>query len=180
MRNDPWAHSRSAAARAELAPIPPDNDFNRDRDVYLDQLQAQYHDLDLYHTSALAPRGRGAWSIPLGDVFVPPSVRDKPLGTELPPEVRQRFITSGPRSERRTTQNVGNEHPGRGFGAYADTPRRPALEVISKPDNRRIVLLGAPGAGKSTLAAYLMLTLAELAIDPGTHEAGHPHARLAR
>ncbi|MCZ2155103.1 MAG: SUMF1/EgtB/PvdO family nonheme iron enzyme, partial [Bryobacterales bacterium] len=38
--------------------------------------------------------------------------------------------------------------------------REPVLAAISRPENKRLVILGAPGSGKSTLVSYLALCLA--------------------
>ncbi len=38
--------------------------------------------------------------------------------------------------------------------------REPVLKAISRPENKHLVILGAPGSGKSTLVSYLALCLA--------------------
>jgi predicted NACHT family NTPase len=55
------------------------------------------------------------------------------------------------------------------------------LKVVSNQNNGRLVLLGDPGAGKSTLAVYLMLALCDLAVGKeATNDAsgGDPLASL--
>nr|WP_240981452.1 MULTISPECIES: NACHT domain-containing protein [unclassified Streptomyces] len=57
--------------------------------------------------------------------------------------------------------------------AYRQRPTEPVLDVLAREENHRVVLLGDPGAGKSTLAHYLALTLT------GDPDPGGPLARLA-
>lgn len=52
--------------------------------------------------------------------------------------------------------------------SYQDRPAKPVLDVIAGPDGQHLVLLGDPGAGKSPLARYLMLALAETAASGNT------------
>src|SRR5262249_33654785 len=45
--------------------------------------------------------------------------------------------------------------------SYEARPARPVLEVLAEPAGQRMVVLGDPGAGKSTLARYLAVVLAQ-------------------
>jgi GTPase SAR1 family protein len=162
------------AARKELAVMSPGARYAAKRAAYLAELRDRYHHFE--HTNALARRADSVPALPLLELFAPQWVHAEPPRTELPREVWRQLIANGHLSERDTPQDVDREQLDREFKAYADTPSRPVLEVISEPETRRIVVLGDPGAGKSTLAAYLTLALAT----PGFVSAGgHPLAPLA-
>lgn len=162
-RTDQREQSRGVAgAIAELAMVPPDAEFTKKCASYISELRTRYRDLD--HTNALAVRGApgGAPSLPLREVFIPQWVRAQPPQTELPREVRRDLIAYGRRRNRKMPEDVDREQLDREFKAYADSPKRPVLEVIAEHDGAGIVILGDPGSGKSTLAAYLTLATADL------------------
>jgi len=163
MRTDRRERERGvSAAWSEQRSVPPDAEFMKERALYLRRLRDRYGRLD--HTNALAARVDfdGAPAPPLHKVFMPQWVREKPPPAELPREVQRKLATLGRLRNRDIPPDLTPEQIDRKFKAYADSPKRPVLEMLTEPDNDRIVLLGDPGAGKSTLAVYLTLALAHL------------------
>ncbi|MFF5219103.1 HEAT repeat domain-containing protein [Micromonospora sp. NPDC000442] len=51
-------------------------------------------------------------------------------------------------------------------GPGSDAPATPLFELLTDPGRRTVTLLGAPGAGKSTVARYLALSLTEPRPEP--------------
>ncbi|MFC3237172.1 NACHT domain-containing protein, partial [Streptomyces nitrosporeus] len=98
--------------------------------------------------------------VELREVFVPPFVRADPPAVELPRELVKRLLEHGEIAE------IGDLPPGADQGsldrmrkAFQERQPAPVLEVLAEAGSERIVLLGDPGAGKSTLARYLALAL---------------------
>jgi hypothetical protein len=153
-----------SAAIRERAAVPPDDEFEVERKAYLLRLRDRYRVLD--HTNALAAStdGEEAPSLPLGEMFVPQWVRAQPPQTELPREVRRELLAFQRLRNRAMPEGVDPEKLAGEAKAYTDIPKRPVLEVIAERDRGRIVVLGDPGTGKSTLAAYLTLAIADLGI----------------
>lgn len=95
--------------------------------------------------------------VELNEVFVPPKVREDPPPVELPRDILNRLVDSGDWPgelplEPDTLERIRQ--------AYMERPLRDVLQVLAAPDADRVVLLGDPGAGKSTLVRRLALALA--------------------
>lgn len=123
---------------------------------YAGRVRETYGRLDL---EVLIPTEEGEHPpVGLDEVFVAPTLRADPPPVELPRDIRQRLMDAGewpshlPAALERDTLDRARQ-------AYAERPARDALDVLADPAESRLVLLGDPGAGKSTLARHLALTL---------------------
>ncbi|OXS36722.1 HEAT repeat domain-containing protein [Streptomyces sp. XY006] len=126
--------------------------------VYAGQLAHLYGRLDL---EVLTPLPDDHPAVELRDVFVTPTVRAELPPVELPRELLRRLAEAGELPDR------GALPPGvddTSFAAlresYLRRPEQDVLDVLAAPANRLLVVLGDPGAGKSTLVRHLSLTLA--------------------
>ncbi|MGW5133162.1 HEAT repeat domain-containing protein [Streptomyces sp. NPDC004135] len=130
---------------------------------YGTRIHETYGRLDL---EVLIPTEEGEHPpVGLDEVFVAPTVRADPPPVELPRDIRQRLVDAGewPSS---LPPGLEQEALDRARQAYTERPARDVLEVLADPHEERLVLLGDPGAGKSTLARHLALTLTQ-AVPPG-------------
>jgi HEAT repeat protein len=142
-------HDRELAGRGTIAP--------EELDTYFERLQQQYARLDL---DALTPPQREEYlRIRLQAVFVEPSVRENPPPLELPKELWRKLQAEGEFHEGDLPTGFDLEDLRRAREVYERRPRRPAIDVLIDPGVQRVVLLGDPGAGKSTLARYLVLSM---------------------
>ncbi|MFJ9180467.1 NACHT domain-containing protein [Streptomyces sp. NPDC102360] len=125
--------------------------------AYAERARETWGHLDLEVLLPLDDQGRHP-EIRLREVFVEPSVRADPPPVELPRELVRRLVESGelPESEHLPSGTLDALKDLR--GAYEKRPTLPVLQVLGQEDTRKCVLLGDPGAGKSTLAKYLALT----------------------
>ncbi len=100
--------------------------------------------------------------VKLWSVFVPQSVREcqeyYPQVLELPKEHLKRLRERG---ELAPDESPGEEAEER-RRSYLEQPVRPVLEVVDDDQLPRLVILGDPGAGKSSLLRYLALRWARI------------------
>jgi hypothetical protein len=151
-----------ATAVRELARVPQDAGFEAARGEYLDRVRSCYRQLNLEVLLTMTDLDERL-AVPLREVFVPQRVRADPPPVELPRELRRRLVEGGQAGLEDLPEDLDPQMLARVRAAYRDRPARPVLEVLAEPGGQRVVLLGDPGAGKSTLARYLMLALADTA-----------------
>jgi predicted NACHT family NTPase len=113
--------------------------------------------------------------IQLRDVFLPQDVRENPPPVELPWDLKRKLAGAG-KDDRETEigplpGKIAEQRLAWLRSTYTEQPRRPVLDVLREPESRRTVLLGDPGAGKSTLAKYLLLSILDPPREPGTADA---------
>lgn len=114
---------------------------------YYQRLRQQYGRLDL---DALTPLERKEYlQIRLESVFVEQYVREDPPPREVPREVLQRLHAQGDIDKADLPEGFDLADLRAAQNAYRSKPPRPVLEVVAGKD-RCVVMLGDPGAGKST------------------------------
>ena len=115
---------------------------------------------ELDATSSDMPRG-----IRVTEVFIPPIVREceqfLPRAMELPKELQRRLREQ----EALDGAELQEEELARMLRTYLDQSPQPMLELLADPSQRKLVVLGDPGSGKSLLLQYLVLAWAD-ANDP--------------
>ncbi len=154
---------RYAAAYPSAAPSV-DAPFVVARAEYLARVRQRYRRIDLEVLTPLTEQDEHP-SVGLREVFVAQAVRADPPPVELPRELWRRLAEAGELEKDDLPEGVDQDTLARIRQAYQQRPARSVLQVLGEPDQQRLVLLGDPGAGKSTLARYLALTLAGESVD---------------
>jgi HEAT repeat protein len=140
-------------------PTVDDAAFVEARQRYLQRLVDRHRRVDLEILTPLTEQGEHPAML-LGQVFIPQTVRENPPPVELPREVWRRLVEEGHLDLSELPPEVDRRRVEEARRTYRQRPKRPVLEAVADPAQRTTVVLGDPGAGKSTLARYLMLALA--------------------
>ncbi|KAB8165729.1 NACHT domain-containing protein [Streptomyces sp. 3MP-14] len=123
-------------------------DVEQALNAYTRRVREAYGRLDMEVLTPLSDQGEHQ-VIELREVFVPPGVREGAPPSTLPPELARRLAEDDdPAPTDRETQR-------------AHRLVEPLLDVLGSERHPRLVLLGNPGAGKSTLGRHLTLTLTQ-------------------
>ena len=150
-----------AAGAIASAPgrLPPVKAPSLDLSGYRQAMARHYGHLKLEEldaTSSDMPRG-----IRVTEVFIPPSVREceqyLPRAMELPKELQRRLREQGTLDG----TELEDAELARLLRTYLDQSLQPMLEVLADPSQRKLVVLGDPGSGKSLLLQYMVLAWAE-------------------
>ncbi|MFE4332524.1 NACHT domain-containing protein [Streptomyces sp. NPDC056831] len=99
-------------------------------------------------------------SVELHEVFVVPTVRADPPPVELSRELMNKLLKGEElAADRELPPGLDLELLDSLVETYRREPAEHVLDVLARKGSRRVVLLGDPGVGKSTLAHYLALAL---------------------
>lgn len=128
-------------------------------EAYCNRLVQEYRRLDL---EALTPPDRDEHlQIALRDVFVEPDVREDMPDAELPKELFRKLDEAAESTNSELPRGLDRYLVEQARDSYRRRPARGVFDALTAPLARTCVLLGDPGAGKSTLARYLAMSLAD-------------------
>ncbi len=171
----PWAEERAAQLSSQPDTATPAPPTGFDREAYRQALLKQFDKLnfDLLDTTGANYNAVRLWS-----VFVPQSVREchqfNPRLLEIPKDQQKRMLEAGEISAEEFERARAEAEAEQLREAYFNQPLRPVLEVAEaafatpatqrvREEGHKLVILGDPGSGKSSLIRYLALRWADLA-----------------
>ena len=127
-----------------------------DFDQYRTALKTRYQSVDL---DALTPSEKDEYlRLHLKSVFVEQSVRQNVPPVPLTREIYNK-LQSEPSLPRRSLSASELSDTIEEYEAYYSKPSEPVIDVLGDSRNQRVVILGDPGSGKSTLSRYILLSL---------------------
>lgn len=169
----PWANKIAESGRTSIAGVlPPDFDSERYRAAVTQRF-------DKVNFEMLDSTGAYYSGVRLWSVFVPQSAREchqyNPRLLEIPKDHQERLLKAGEISEKELADSQQQAEELR--REYFQQLLRPVLEVVDQAlregpsrSNHRLVILGDPGSGKSSLIRYLALRWSSIA-DRATRDA---------
>ncbi|SDK73671.1 HEAT repeat-containing protein, partial [Nonomuraea maritima] len=140
-----------------------------ERKEYLERVSTRYRRVDLEILTPLTEQGEHPVML-LNEVYFQQSVREDPPPVELlnlPREVLRRLVADEQLSGLPDSIDLARLEEAR--RTYQERPARPVLEALGRTS--RTVVLGDPGAGKSTLARFVMMALAVTELQQAGSEA---------
>uniref|UniRef100_UPI0031FDAB26 NACHT domain-containing protein n=1 Tax=Sphaerothrix gracilis TaxID=3151835 RepID=UPI0031FDAB26 len=150
------AQAQNTEALQELAGLPPE--FNLE--TYREALVERYGTVDL---ASLDTTG-AYYEVRLWSVFVAQSVREcheyDPQLLEVPKDQLLRLVEAGELDAAQLAESERLHDERR--RAYVNQPPKPVLAVTDAAAIQRLVILGDPGSGKSSLLRYLALQWARI------------------
>lgn len=127
------------------------------RQAYRTAIRRRYQSIDLEVLTPLSEQDEHP-PLRIGEIFVGQLVKADPPAVELPRELMLRLARNDLDEIRHLPPEVDQTLLAEVRKAYTQRPPAPALELLAG-EGARLVLLGDPGAGKSTLARYVVYTL---------------------
>jgi len=127
---------------------------------YREAVSKRYCNIDL---DALTPSKKEDYiKVQLSSVFVEQNVRENPPPVELPKEIWNKMHEEWDPEKECFPEGLTAEDLKRAKESYYSKDSKSVFDVISDERNRFIVILGDPGAGKSTLTKYIILSVLQL------------------
>ena len=145
-----WRLARGGPAAAPAIP-------GVDLTTYAQRCRKRWEVVDLSTLAAPGALDSDAELPRLSQVFVPQACRRSRPAMSLPRDYLEKQGLD-PDDEERLLAELRER--------WQALERLPALELLARPDARKLVLLGDPGAGKSSLTRYVLLKLLE-PLQPG-------------
>lgn len=131
---------------------------------YFTALRQRYAHLDL---DALSGAQRDEFlQLRLQLVYVEQRVRENPPPVELSKDLEERLLRTAELNAEDLPEGVTGDLAKSLRDFQEKHPSRSIVEVLAEPENSRVIILGHPGSGKSTLSRYLVLSLIDPDGDP--------------
>ncbi len=156
-----YCAAAQAAIRANplLRPIRETNTPLHDHS--LDKYKERVRDAHAYlRTEGLTPAERDKfYKLRLEQVFVEPAVREDIPAAELDKSLQERLRRDGLSGLDRTGEPQLQDRLQELGRLFRERPTRRLWDAVTTPENRRMVIVGDPGSGKSTVCRYLAFSL---------------------
>ena len=139
------------------------------RDRYSQRMRTKFSPVDLANLMPAYADDPGRMVI--RDVFVAQDIIENPPPVEIPKDLAERLRKGGRHEAGDDTYEALDEQQVEKLRtAYVSQSPKPVLDVIAAAGNRRLVLTGDPGSGKSTLMRYLLTGIIEPPVDRESNE----------